>query len=142
MGIAAGSVPIAGAGTRRRIGLSVSLRRRLDYTAGQSTYQVIVVPQYTTASFNSTTPPTALPWNGSTGGVLVLDTSGTLNLNGVDISVDGLGFRGAAGLHLNGGVGGNTTDYFHAAPAAYTGVVENGVDAVKGRRNRWNSALG
>ena len=42
--------------------------------AGQSTYQVIVVPQYTTASFNAPRPH-ALAWNGSTGGVLVLDTS-------------------------------------------------------------------
>ncbi len=51
-------------------------------TAGQSTYQVIVVPQYTTASFSAATPPTAPSWNGSTGGVLVLDSSSTLTLNG------------------------------------------------------------
>ena len=46
--------------------------------------------------------------------------------------MNGQGFRGGAGLQLQGGVGGNNTDYLHAAPAAYTGVVENGVDAVKG----------
>jgi uncharacterized repeat protein (TIGR01451 family) len=129
--IAAGSVPIAGAGTGGGLVFAYHSAAASN-NAGQSTYQVIVVPQYTTATFNSTTPPQALPWNGSTGGVLVLDTSSTLTLNGAVVSVDGMGFRGAAGLQLNGGVGGNNTDYFHAAPATYTGVVENGVDSVKG----------
>src|SRR5208282_5838589 len=101
--------------------------------AGQSTYQVIVVPQYTTASFNATTPPTAPAWNGSTGGVLALDTSGTLTLNGATIVVDGLGFRGGAGMQLTGG-GGANTDYRQPSPATYTGAAggEAGWDAAKG----------
>ncbi len=129
--IAAGAVPISGAGAGGGLVFSYHSAAASN-NAGQSTYQVIVVPQYTTASFSAASAPTALPWNGSTGGVLVLDTSQTLTLNGAALSVDGLGFRGAAGLQLNGGVGGNNTDYFHAAPATYTGVLENGVDAVKG----------
>jgi uncharacterized repeat protein (TIGR01451 family) len=129
--IAAGSVPIAGAGSGG--GLVFAYHAAAASTnAGKSTYQVIVVPQYTTASFNATTPPTALSWNGSTGGVLVLDTSSTLTLNGATVSVSGQGFRGGAGLQLQGGVGGNTTDFLHASPATYTGTVENGVDAPKG----------
>jgi uncharacterized repeat protein (TIGR01451 family) len=99
-------------------------------TAGQSTYQVIVVPQYTSATLSSGL--IASPWNGTTGGVLALDISGTLTLNSATVAVDGDGFRGGAGMQLNGGVGGANTDYIHAAPAAYTGAVENGVDAVKG----------
>ena len=87
--------------------------------AGQSTYQVILVPQYTTASFSATTPPTALAWNGSTGGVLALDTSSTLTLNGATVSVNGLGFRGAAGLQMSGG-GGKNTDFVQPSPATYT----------------------
>jgi uncharacterized repeat protein (TIGR01451 family) len=129
--INAGSVPIAGAGAGGGLVFAYHSAAKSN-NAGQSTYQVVVVPQYTTASFNSTTPPSALSWNGSTGGVLVLDTSSTLTLNGATVSVSGLGFRGGAGMQLQGGVGGNNTDYFHAAPAAYTGAVENGVDAVKG----------
>jgi uncharacterized repeat protein (TIGR01451 family) len=128
--IAAGSVPIAGAGAGGGLVFAYH-QAAASNNAGQSTYQVIVVPQYTTATFNSTTPPQALAWNGSTGGVLVLDTSSTLTLNGAVVSVDGMGFRGGAGMQLNGGVGGNTTDYFQAAPANYTGL-ENGVDSVKG----------
>ncbi len=129
--IAAGSVPISGAGAGG--GLVFAYHSAVaSANAGQSTYQVIVVPQYTTASFSLASPPTALPWNGSTGGVLALDTSNTLTLNGATVSVDGQGFRGGAGMQLNGGVGGANTDYFHAAPATYTGVVKNGVDAPKG----------
>jgi len=129
--IAAGLVPISGAGAGG--GLLFAYHSALaSANAGQSTYQVIVVPQYTTASFSSATPPSALAWNGSTGGVLALDTSSTLTLNGAVVSVDGQGFRGGAGMQLNGGVGGANTDYLHAAPATYTGVVKNGVDAPKG----------
>ena len=100
-------------------------------TAGQSTYQVIVVPQYTTASFSAGSPPTALPWNGSTGGVLALDVSSTLTLNGAAVSVSGQGFRGGAGLQLTGTTG-NNTDYLHAAPGTYTGAAKAGTDAPKG----------
>jgi len=109
-------------------------------SAGQSTYQVIVVPQYTTATFNATTPPTALAWNGSTGGVLVLDTSSTLTLNGATIVMDGLGFRGGAGLQLSGipnpapPILPATTDYEQPAPATYNPAADGqpGWDAPKG----------
>ena len=131
VGTAGGSVTISGAGAGGGLVFSYH-SAAASATAGQSTYQVIVVPQYTTASFSATSPPTALAWNGSTGGVLSLDMSNTLTLNGATVAVDGLGFRGGAGLQLEGGVGGSNTDYLHAAPAAYTGAVENGVDAVKG----------
>ena len=96
-------------------------------TAGQSTYQVIVVPQYSTASFSVATPPKALAWNGSTGGVLAIDTSAALTLNGATVSVDGQGFRGGAGMQLTGGAGA-ITDYRQPAPAGDT-VSDCGVSA-------------
>jgi uncharacterized repeat protein (TIGR01451 family) len=129
--ISGGSVPVSGAGSGGGLVFAYHASAA-SATAGQSTYQVIVVPQYTTASFNATTPPAAPAWNGSTGGVLVLDTSSTLTLNGATLSVDGLGFRGGAGLQLSGNAGGAVTDFLHAAPATYTGALENGVDAPKG----------
>ena len=90
-------------------------------TKGQTRYQVVRVPQYSTATLNGVT---ALPWrtddcdptgcttNGlGTGGILALDVAGTLTINGgVAAYVDGLGFRGAAGRQLTGGAGANT-DY-------------------------------
>jgi uncharacterized repeat protein (TIGR01451 family) len=69
-------------------------------TQGQRTFQIIRVPQYTTATLGSTL--TALPWNGATGGVLAIDVSGTLTLGGATVSVNGLGFRGGGGRVLGG----------------------------------------
>ncbi len=129
--VSGGSVPISGAGAGG--GLVFGYTSAAASTSkGRSTYQVVLVPQYTSATFSAATPPTALAWNGSTGGVLALDIAGALNLNGATVSVDGQGFRGGAGMQLNGGVGGTNTDYRFPAPATYTGVNENGVDAAKG----------
>jgi uncharacterized repeat protein (TIGR01451 family) len=135
--VSGGSVPISGAGLGG--GLVFPYHSALvSANAGQSTYQVIVVPQYTTASFSAATPPTALAWNGSTGGVLALDTSSTLTLNGATVSVSGQGFRGGAGLQLSGvptpappTLPANT-DFQQTSPSAYTGVSEPGWDASKG----------
>ena len=128
--IAAGSVPISGSGLGGGLVFAYH-SAAVSANAGQSTYQVIVVPQYTTASFSVASPPTALAWNGSTGGVLALDTSSTLTLNGATVSVSGQGFRGGAGMELTGG-GGANTDFRQPAPATYTGVAEAGWDAPKG----------
>ena len=66
-------------------------------TAGQSTFQVIRVPQYTTAVLSSSLD--GLAWNGSVGGVLALDVATHLTLGGV-VAVDAQGFRGGAGQIL------------------------------------------
>jgi uncharacterized repeat protein (TIGR01451 family) len=131
VGTGGGTVTISGAGSGGGLVFAYH-SAAVSATAGQSTYQVIVVPQYTTASFSAASPPTALAWNGSTGGVLALDTSATLTLNGAIVSVSGQGFRGGAGMQLQGG-GGANTDYRQPSPAAgYTGVAEPGWDAPKG----------
>ncbi|MGH3521941.1 MAG: beta strand repeat-containing protein, partial [Mycobacterium sp.] len=97
-------------------------------TQGQRTFQVIRVPQYSTATLGSTL--TALPWNGSTGGVLAVDVSGTLALGSATISVDGLGFRGGAGRIL-GGVGAGSgllsTDFRTSATLAVNGSKGEGI---------------
>jgi uncharacterized repeat protein (TIGR01451 family) len=96
-------------------------------TKGQSTFQVILVPQYTTATL-ATTGLTAEAWNGSTGGVLALDTSGALTLNGATVVMDGMGFRGGAGLQLSGvpnpppPTAPSSNDFQQPAPATYTGT--------------------
>ncbi len=111
-----GSVSIAGSGTGGGTVFAYHSSAPTA-TAGQSTYQVIVVPQYTSATLSSGL--TASAWNGSTGGVLALDISGTLTLNSATVAVDGLGFRGAAGLQMSGG-GGANTDFVQPSPATYT----------------------
>jgi len=132
VGTGGGSVTIAGSGSGGGLVFNYH-EAAASANAGQSTYQVIIVPQYTTLSLSATTPPTALAWNGSTGGVLALDTSSTLTLNGATVSVSGQGFRGGAGMQLSGGTGA-ITDYRQPAPGAYTGAAGGvaGDDANKG----------
>ncbi len=97
-------------------GLTYSYRyRAASATNGQSTYQVIRVPQYTSATVSSTV--SALNWNGSVGGIVAIDVAGTLTLSGT-ITADGAGFRGGFGRTLAGGAGANTdyrTSYLVAA---------------------------
>ena len=129
--VSAGSVPVTGAGIGGGLVFGYTAANASG-TKGESTYQVVLVPQYLNATLSSTTPPTAAAWNGSSGGVLALDIAQALNLGGATVSVNGLGFRGGAGMQLSGGVGGANTDFRVAAPATYTGAVRTGVDAAKG----------
>lgn len=115
--VSGGSVPIQGAGAGGGLVFSYTASAA-SATQGQSTYQVVLVPQYTTATLSSTL--TAAAWNGSTGGILALDVSGALALGSATVSVNGLGFRGGAGLSLMGENGASNTDYEFAAPGTYT----------------------
>jgi uncharacterized repeat protein (TIGR01451 family) len=102
-------------------------------TQGRRSFQVVRAPQYSSATLGYTAAtPAASAWDGSTGGVFVLDVSGILTLNAATLSVDGLGFRGAAGLQLSGAVGPTNADYRNTAPAAYTGTVVAGAHGAKG----------
>src|SRR5580692_381247 len=75
---------------------------------GQQRYEVIRVPQYTSATLSSALAP--LPWDGNLGGVLAIDVASQLTLGGT-VSADALGFRGGGGLLLTGSGGGVSTDY-------------------------------
>jgi hypothetical protein len=71
------------------ININAALVNTYNYTVGK--VQLINVPQYTNPIINGLL--TCLPWNGSTGGVLVLDATGTITLNAaIDLSANG--FRG------------------------------------------------
>ena len=121
--VAAGTVSITGLGAGG--GLLHGYRSAAATpTAGQRTFQVIRVPQYTTATTSSGL--TALAWNGSVGGVLALDTSGALTLGGV-VSLDGLGFRGAPGLQRGGAGGFSNTDTVVSATANVDGNKGEGI---------------
>jgi len=128
--VSGGSVPIKGAGPGNGLVFGYTAAAASG-TKGQSTYQVVLVPQYTSATLGAVT---AAAWNGTSGGILALDVGGQLNLNGGTAIVDGKGFRSGAGMQLVGGAGGANTDYLHASPATYTGAVggATGVDASKG----------
>jgi len=93
-------------------------------TAGQRSFQVIRVPQYSSATLIGTV--TAPPWNGSTGGVVAVDTGGNLAWGGQIIDVTGRGFRGGAGQSHGGSAGYANTDYRTAYYTAAAPVEPNG----------------
>jgi uncharacterized repeat protein (TIGR01451 family) len=121
--VVAGTVAIEGLGAGAGL-INTYRSAGATPTAGQRTFQVIRVPQYTTATTSSAL--TALPWNGSVGGVLALDTSDALTLGGV-VSVDGLGFRGAPGLQRGGAPGFSNTDVAVSATANVDGNKGEGI---------------
>jgi uncharacterized repeat protein (TIGR01451 family) len=126
--IAGGAVPISGAGPGGGLVFAYT-SAAAGAAKGISTYQVVLVPQYTSATLGALT---AASWNGTSGGIIALDVAGQLNLGGTTIHADGVGFRGGAGMQLTGNNAGANTDYQFPGPANYTGAAEAGVDAPKG----------
>jgi len=79
------------------------------YTSTNSiqTFQVIRVPRYYNLTINASPASITAPaWNGSTGGVVILDAAGTLTITG-SINVAGLGFRGGGAQQLTGATSGD-----------------------------------
>jgi uncharacterized repeat protein (TIGR01451 family) len=86
-------------------------------TRGQRRFQVVRVPQYTTATLGSSL--TASNWDGSSGGVLALDVQGALALGGATVSVSGRGFRGGGAQQRTGQAGGSATAYVSQSTTNY-----------------------
>ncbi len=120
--VSGGAVPVSGLGVGAGL-LNSYVAAAATVTSGVRTFQVVRVPQYTTATTSSTL--TAGAWNGSTGGVLALDTTSTLTLNGT-VSVDGLGFRGGIGIQRGGGAGAST-DVVNSSAAGNGGTKAEGI---------------
>lgn len=89
-------------------GNTVTLQSGLTHAYHSGTnqrFQAIRVPQYTDVRL--TADVTAAVWDGRSGGVVVFDVMGTLDLNGNSIDVSAQGFRG--GLN-NGGTASGARD--------------------------------
>lgn len=98
--VATSGVTFAAGGT---INLSAPLTnayftRASSTTQTRQAFQVIRVPQY--ANLTLSGGLTVQTWNGSTGGVLVLEATGDINLGGQTITGTGLGFRGAGAVNV------------------------------------------
>jgi len=96
--------------TGNNIELKNTVTRNYDLPDGK--VQLIRVPYYQSVDITSTL--TCPPWNGSTGGVLVLNAADSVILN-ADIDVSGNGFKGGQAINTNL----NTTncssnDYYYA----------------------------
>jgi uncharacterized repeat protein (TIGR01451 family) len=100
--------PISGGAIPISQGTTYAYRSSAANTVdGKRSYQVVRVPQYTTASISGTLT-TAAQWNGSSGGIVVIDVKGALTFNpGSVVDVNGLGFRGG-GSNPNGYFGGGS----------------------------------
>lgn len=99
------------------------------FSAGNSirSYQVIRVPRYYNLTINASSSITAAPWNGSSGGVVVVDAANVLTFTNSTsvITASGLGFRGGGGKQFAGVTAGNT----------------NGSGAITNTDYRWNSPV-
>ncbi len=96
-----------------------------DFSVGNSIqrYQVIRVPRYYNFTIKSGASVTTPQWNGSTGGIVVIEAANLFTLNGA-IDVNYKGFRGGGGKNLTGATAGNSngsgtltnTDYRWESP--------------------------
>ena len=91
---------------------------------GQRSFQVIRVRQFQNVTLAGVT---ATPWNGVTGGVVAVDATGTLTINGTGADADGDGFRGAPGQQLAGQGGLANTDYRRTSAATAHGIKAEGI---------------
>lgn len=82
-----------------------------QYDIADGKVQLVRVPYFGDVTFSN--PLTCLPWDGSKGGVLILNSSGTVTLK-ADIDVSGKGFRSGKPMH-NRKVTTNATGYFYDA---------------------------
>jgi uncharacterized repeat protein (TIGR01451 family) len=94
-------------------------------TLTRRSFQVLRVPQLSTVTLSGTINVTA--WNGSTGGVYVLDVAGNLDMGGATIDASATGFRGGGGKQGSTIIPGGT-DYATVA----TGTASTELGAVKG----------
>lgn len=86
-----------------RTGNTITLKSPLQNsyrTAQGYKWQLIRVPQYQNLTLISNL--SAQAWNGSTGGVFVLDVANTLSFNGHAINMSARGFRGGGGYYHAG----------------------------------------
>jgi hypothetical protein len=90
------------------ITFSYGLAHSYYTSAGAQSYQVVRVPRFYNYTIGNGRTVSAPAWNGSTGGVVVIEAANTFTING-SINVDGLGFRGGGGKTFTNGVtAGNT----------------------------------
>lgn len=129
--VATSGVTFAAGGT---INLSTPLAnayftRASSTTQTRQAFQVIRVPQY--ANLTLSGGLTVQAWNGSTGGVLVLEATGDISLGGQTINGNGQGFRGAGGVNVAAN-GTCTGAYNTTGCQSYVSLISAALGASKG----------
>ncbi|MCX6140128.1 MAG: hypothetical protein NTX15_04745 [Candidatus Kapabacteria bacterium] len=104
--------------------------------------QIVRVPVYADADVNQ--PLSGSQWNGTIGGVIVIDVRGTLRLN-ANISADGIGFRGGTSWRSGGACSTMTAnDGINSQSAAMKGesYVDPQASNVSGRQELFSGGGG
>jgi hypothetical protein len=137
--LAANSVPLGGGTLNTVSGLAHTYKNTPFGTDGQYTYQIVRVPVY--YNLKLTGSLTAPRWDGTSGGVIVLYATSTLNLNGKTIDASGLGFRGGGGITYSGSGGGSSNDFVTLASANANGGKGEGIAGTPKYLNNNNAFL-
>lgn len=111
------------------------LKRSYDFTNGK--VQLVRVPFFQNFTIDKTL--TALPWDGTKGGVVVINAAGMVTMNS-DIDVTGMGFRHGQGLQ-NSKVTSNATSYFYNAASNNGGEKGEGIYSISEEREYGRGAL-
>jgi hypothetical protein len=107
--------------------------RSFSASTGIQRYQLIRVPRFYRLSIDAGASVTASPWDGSSGGVIVLEASNRITIDGT-VNANAMGFRGGGGKFFNGATTGNTngatglvnTDYRWNSPVTQSGNTTGG----------------
>jgi uncharacterized repeat protein (TIGR01451 family) len=124
--VAGAVVGLNGAGTNGGL-VNTFVNAAESATQGRQRFQIIRVPQYSSATLSSVTPPAAVAWDGSTGGIVALDVANDLNLNGTTIDTTGQGFRPGLQRTRSGATGLANTDYRTATANTANGQKAEGI---------------
>jgi hypothetical protein len=98
--------------------------RAYSSTLGAQSYQLIRVPRYYNFTINNNKSITGTAWNGSAGGVIVLEATNTFTFGNANSSINanGLGYRGGGGKNFLGASTSLTnTEYRWNSPVTTTG---------------------
>ena len=109
--------------------LKYAIQRPYNIPGGK--VQLVTVPQFT--NYTVTDTLTALPWNGSKGGIVVFGVDNTLTLSG-PIDVTGKGFRGGGPLNQTY-YSCNQPSYFYNASSNNGGQKGEGIAEVGADKN-------
>ena len=123
--VATSAVPLTGGILTLSSGVVNSYAYAAYGATGQYTYQIIRVPTYYNIILSGTI--TTAQWNGSTGGVTVINAVNQLNLNNALVSAIGMGFRGGGGVNYTGLAGLRKTDYVTLSTQTANGSKGEGI---------------
>jgi Secretion system C-terminal sorting domain len=139
-GVATSAVPLAGGVLTLAAAVTRNYASAAFGATGQYTYQVIRVPTYFNLVLNGTI--TTAKWNGSTGGVTVINAVNQLNFNGATLSALGMGFRGGGGQNFTGAAGTHKTDYLTLSTTTANGSKGEGIAGTPRYVNNGNYLIG